>query len=76
MTDMTDRTGLHPMWSSHQERAQAIADLTDRILEAEGGDPPGEGYLEKVGRLNNARSRAAEIVAAQEAETAESDSGD
>ena len=71
--DMTDRPGLHPMWSSYQERAEAIADLTFRILDAEGANPPGDGYLEAVGRINNARSRAAEIIAAQEAETAEPD---
>lgn len=72
---MTDRTGLHPMWSSHDERFEAIADLTFRILDAERGDPP-EGYLENVGRINNARSRAMEIIAVQEAETAEPASED
>ena len=29
-----------------------------------GPDPAGEGFLEKVGRLNNARSRAEEMVMA------------
>lgn len=70
MTSMSDQPQLHPRWSSDQERATAIADLTDQILEREGGDPPEEGYLDKVGRINNARSRAMEIIAAQEAETA------
>lgn len=70
MTSMSDQPQLHPMWSSDQERGRAIADLTDQILEREGGDQPEEGYLDKVGRINNARSRATEIIMAQEAETA------
>jgi hypothetical protein len=36
-----------------------IGELT---MELAGPDQPSEGYLEKVGRLNNARSRATEIV--------------
>lgn len=36
-----------------------IGELT---MELAGPDQPSEGYLKKVGRLNNARSRATEIV--------------
>lgn len=42
-----------------QEAATRIADLA---LDLAGSDPPGEGYLEKVGRLNMARLQAEEIV--------------
>jgi hypothetical protein len=42
-----------------EEVAQQIADLS---LDLAGDDPPGEGYLEKVGRLNMARLQAEEIV--------------
>jgi hypothetical protein len=41
------------------EVAQQIGDLS---LDLAGGDPPGERYLEKVGRLNMARLQAEEIV--------------
>ena len=42
------------------ERAQSeIQQLQDRLA---GPDPPGESYLEKVGRLNMARLQAEEIV--------------
>ena len=36
-----------------------IADLT---LDLAGDDPPGETFMEKLGRLNNARQRAREMV--------------
>src|SRR5687767_6027046 len=36
-----------------------IAELSTQLA---GQDPPGEGYLDKVGRLNMARTRAEEIV--------------
>ena len=42
-----------------EEVAQQIGDLG---LDLAGDDPPGEGYLEKVGRLNMARLQAEEIV--------------
>src|ERR1035438_6755064 len=42
-----------------QEVAQQIADLT---VDLAGDDPPGEGYLVKVGRLNMARLQAEEII--------------
>jgi hypothetical protein len=42
-----------------EEVAVQIADLS---LDLAGGDPPGEGYLEKTGRLNMARLQAEEIV--------------
>lgn len=42
-----------------EEVAQQIANLS---LDLAGDDPPGEGYLEKVGRLNMARLQAEEIV--------------
>lgn len=42
-----------------EEVAQQIADLS---LELAGDDLPGEGYQEKVGRLNMARLQAEEIV--------------
>src|SRR4029077_19530668 len=41
------------------EVAQQIGDLS---LDLAGGDPRGEGSLEKVGRLNMARLQAEEIV--------------
>ncbi len=44
-----------------QETEDQVFDLTDQLA---GPDPLGEGYLEKVGRLNNARMRAEEIVLA------------
>lgn len=42
-----------------QQVAAQIGDLTMRLA---GPDQPGEGYLEKVGRLNAARAQAQEIV--------------
>lgn len=42
-----------------EEVAQQIGDLG---LDLAGDDPPGEGYLEKLGRLNMARLQAEEIV--------------
>ncbi len=42
-----------------EEVAQRIGDLS---LDLAGEDPPGEGYLEKVGRLNMAQLQAEEIV--------------
>ncbi len=42
-----------------QEAAERIADL---MLDLAGDDPPGEGYLAKLGRLNAARGQAREIV--------------
>lgn len=36
--------------------------IGDLMMELTGPDQPEEGYLEKVGRLNNARARATEIV--------------
>ena len=42
-----------------EEVAQQIGDLG---LDLAGDDPPGEGYLEKAGRLNMARLQAEEIV--------------
>ena len=42
-----------------EEVAQQIGDLG---LDLAGGDPPGEGYLEKAGRLHMARLQAEEIV--------------
>lgn len=41
------------------QAAQQIADL---MMDLAGDDPPGETYLEKMGRLNIARLRAEEIV--------------
>lgn len=42
-----------------QQAQQQIAELADQLA---GPDPAGEGYLEKVGRLNNAKTRAQEVV--------------
>jgi hypothetical protein len=39
-----------------------IQELTDQLA---GPDPPDEGYLEKVGRLNMARLRAEEQILAE-----------
>ena len=44
-----------------QEVAERIEELTDELA---GDDPPGETYLDKVGRLNMARLRAEEMVLA------------
>jgi hypothetical protein len=41
---------------------QVEQEIDDLALELEGRDEPGETYLAKVGRLNNARMRAREIV--------------
>jgi hypothetical protein len=45
-----------------EETARQIADLAADLA---GDDPPGEGYLEKVGRLNMARLQAEERVLAE-----------
>jgi hypothetical protein len=42
-----------------EEVAERIEDLTADLA---GDDPPGETYMEKVGRLNMARLRAEEMV--------------
>jgi hypothetical protein len=42
-----------------EEAAGRIAELEIQLA---GPDPEGEGYLEKVGRLNSARQQAEEIV--------------
>jgi hypothetical protein len=39
---------------------QAAQEITDRARELAGPDPAGEEYLDKLGRLNNARMRAEE----------------
>jgi hypothetical protein len=56
------------------EVATRIADLT---LDLAGEDPPGETYMQKLGRLNNAAQRAREMVLPQmvllEPETDEDD---
>ena len=44
--------------------AQEIADLWAE-LRARAGNPPGEGYLARVGRLNALRKQAEEIVLAE-----------
>ena len=41
---------------------QAATQIADRTLELAGPDQPGEGYLGKVGRLNNAKMRAEEEI--------------
>ncbi len=45
-----------------QDVAERIEDLTADLA---GDDPPGETYMEKVGRLNMARLRAEEMVLAE-----------
>lgn len=45
-----------------QEAEQQIEDLTDQLA---GDGQPGEGYLERAGRLAAARSQAEEIVLPQ-----------
>jgi hypothetical protein len=45
-----------------EEVAQQIGDL---MMDLAGDDPPGEGYLAKVGRLNMARLQAEEMVLAE-----------
>lgn len=42
-----------------EDAAEQIEDLTAELA---GDDPPGETYMEKVGRLNMARLRAEELV--------------
>ncbi len=42
-----------------EETARQIDELA---MELAGDDPPGEGYLEKAGRLTAARSQAEEII--------------
>jgi hypothetical protein len=42
-----------------EEVSERIGDLT---MELAGNDPPGEGYMAKLGRLNMARLRAEEMV--------------
>ena len=39
--------------------------VDDLAYQLEGSDPPGEGYLEKVGRLNAAKRQAEELVLAE-----------
>jgi hypothetical protein len=41
---------------------QAAAQIEELQMRLAGADPAGEGYLEKVGRLNAARMQAEEIV--------------
>jgi len=41
------------------QASDRIAELTDRFA---GDPPPGEGYLDRVGRLGQARRQAEEIV--------------
>jgi len=41
---------------------QVESQIEDLEVKLAGDDPPGEGYLTKVGRLTNARHRAEEIV--------------
>lgn len=45
-----------------EEVAQEIGDL---MMDLAGDDPPGEGYLAKVGRLNMARLQAEDMVLAE-----------
>jgi hypothetical protein len=42
-----------------EEAARQVDDLAEQLA---GGDQPGEGYLERAGRLASARARAEEIV--------------
>ena len=44
---------------------QAAAEIEDLQMQLAGPDPKGEGYLEKVGRLNAARMQAEEKVLAE-----------
>ena len=44
---------------------QMEARIIDLTIQMEGSDSPGEGYLEKVGRLNAAKMQAEEIVLAE-----------
>lgn len=62
MTTMTETErpeGLHPMWSSFQERAAAIAAEAERLT---GPDRLDENFLEKAGRLNEAQREAERII--------------
>jgi hypothetical protein len=45
-----------------EEAAAQVGDLAGQLA---GGDQPGEGYLERAGRLASARARAEEIVLPQ-----------
>ena len=45
---------------------QMEARIVDLTIQMEGSDSPGEGYLEKVGRLNAAKMQAEEIVLADQ----------
>jgi hypothetical protein len=45
-----------------EEAARQVGDLAAQLA---GGDQPGEGYLERAGRLASARARAEEIVLPQ-----------
>lgn len=45
---------------------RAASRIGDLMLELAGEDPPGETYLDKVGRLNMAKLRAEEVVLAEE----------
>ena len=44
---------------------EAAAQVDELAAELAGGGPPGEGYLERAGRLASARARAQEIVLPQ-----------
>jgi hypothetical protein len=44
---------------------QMEARIINLTIQLEGSDTPGEGYLEKVGRLNAAKMQAEEIVLAE-----------
>ena len=59
---------------------QAESQVLDLAEQLEGPDLPGEGYLEKVGRLNMARMQAEELVLREvillEPEKAETDDED
>jgi len=45
---------------------QMEARIINLTIQLEGSDTPGEGYLEKVGRLNAAKMQAEEIVLADQ----------
>jgi hypothetical protein len=44
---------------------QAAEQIEDRTRQLAGPDQPGEGYLDKLGRLNNAKMRAEEEILPQ-----------
>jgi hypothetical protein len=54
---MTDPEGFFSRLGREVE-----AQIEELAAELAGDDPPGEGYLEKLGRLNMARLRAEEVV--------------